>query len=235
LESRHARGLRTVLIVDEAHGLSQEVLEEIRLLANFETNTTKLLQIVLTGQPELRTVLNGTALRQLKQRVALRCKIEALPNTEETGNYIRHRLEMAGAERTDIFTPESLDFIYRCTEGIPRNINNLCDNSLLAGFSAEAQTIYRDIVEEVANAFDMLPHTDAGTPLDGNLASRETPTTLLTHAGREELLAATAGNSEIDARNSTVSDDLSIALAAQGRQREGDDATQESGRLESAF
>src|SRR5918911_5329155 len=103
LESRHSRGLRTVLIVDEAQGLSPYVLEEIRLLSNFESDTAKQLQIILTGQPELRDVLNQPDLRQLKQRVALRCEIKALPNVEETERYITSRLLVAGAERTDIF------------------------------------------------------------------------------------------------------------------------------------
>ena len=97
LESRHSRGLRTVLIIDEAQGLSPSVLEEIRLLSNFESNTAKQLQIVLTGQPELRDVLNNPDLRQLKQRVALRCVIKALPNVEETARYVASRLSVAGA------------------------------------------------------------------------------------------------------------------------------------------
>src|SRR6266567_6219876 len=103
LESRHSRGLRTVLIIDEAQGLSPHVLEEIRLLSNFESDTAKQLQVVLTGQPELRAVLNNPDLRQLKQRVALRCDVKALPNVEETAQYINARLKVAGAERTDIF------------------------------------------------------------------------------------------------------------------------------------
>ena len=135
LESRHSRGLRTVLIIDEAQGLSPSVLEEIRLLSNFESNTAKQLQIVLTGQPELRDVLNNPDLRQLKQRVALRCVIKPLPNVEETDRYITSRLLVSSAVRTDLFTPEAVDYIYRCTEGIPRNINNLCDNALLAGYA----------------------------------------------------------------------------------------------------
>ena len=98
------KGLRTVLIIDEAHGLSPAVLEEIRLLSNFESDSAKQLQIVLTGQPELRGVLNNPELRQLKQRVALRCDIKALPNIEETERYIASRLLAAGAERTDIFS-----------------------------------------------------------------------------------------------------------------------------------
>ncbi len=85
----------------------------------------------LTGQPELREVLNNPDLRQLKQRVALRCVIKPLPNVEETDRYITSRLLVAGAERTDIFSPGAIDYIFRCSEGIPRNINNLCDNALL--------------------------------------------------------------------------------------------------------
>src|SRR5437588_4464763 len=124
LDSRHSRGLRTVLIVDEAHGLSPVVLEEVRLLCNFESDTAKQLQIVLTGQPELRNVLNYPDLRQLKQRVALRCDIKALPNVEETASYIASRLSVAGATRAvDIFSPGAIDYIFRCSEGIPRNIN----------------------------------------------------------------------------------------------------------------
>ena len=126
LESRHARGLRTVLIIDEAHGLSPGVLEEIRLLSNFESDAAKQLQIILTGQPELRDVLNNPDLRQLKQRVALRCEIKPLPNIEETERYITSRLLAAGAERTDIFSPGAVDYVFRCSNGIPRLVNNLC-------------------------------------------------------------------------------------------------------------
>src|SRR6266850_5061382 len=157
LESRHSRGLRTVLIIDEAHGLSTSVLEEVRLLGNFESDTAKQLQIVLTGQPELRNVLNNPDLRQLKQRVALRCDVKPLPNIEETDRYITSRLLVSEAARTDMFSPEAVDYIYRCTEGIPRNINNLCDNALLAGYAAGELSIGRSIIEEVAESLDMLP------------------------------------------------------------------------------
>src|SRR3954449_12933739 len=162
LDTRHSRGLRTVLIVDEAHGLSPAVLEEIRLLCNFESDTAKQLQIVLTGQPELRDILNYPELRQLKQRVALRCNIKPLPNVEETEHYITSRLLVAGAERTDIFSPGAVDYIFRCSEGIPRQINNLCDNSMLTGFASGEATIGRSIIEEVADTFDMLPRGDRG-------------------------------------------------------------------------
>ncbi len=193
LESRHARGLRTVLIIDEAQGLSPSVLEEIRLLSNFESNTAKQLQIVLTGQPELREVLNNPDLRQLKQRVALRCVIKPLPNVDETNRYITSRLLAAGATRTDIFSPAAVDYIYRCTEGIPRNINNICDNALLAGYAAGEMTIDRSVIEEVAENFDMLPRLENGMQAgeENELTAR-----IFTAAGRAELWSAGNGNGD---------------------------------------
>ena len=162
LESRHSRGLRTVLIIDEAQGLSPHVLEEIRLLSNFESDSAKQLQIVLTGQPELRGVLNDPDLRQLKQRIALRCVIKPLPNVEETERYITSRLLVAGADNSAIFSPSAIDYIFRCSEGIPRSINNLCDNALLAGFAAGKVMIGPAIIEDIAETFDMLPRSDRG-------------------------------------------------------------------------
>jgi len=191
LESRHARGLRTVLIVDEAQGLSPYVLEEIRLLSNFESNSAKQLQIVLTGQPELRDVLNTPDLRQLKQRVALRGQIKALPNVDETEKYIFSRLLVAGAERTDIFSPGAIDFIFRCSDGIPRQINNLCDNALLTGFAAGEPTIGRAVIEEVAETFDMLPRSDRGRQMG---EEREAPARIFSAAGRAELWNAGTGH-----------------------------------------
>jgi general secretion pathway protein A len=189
LDSRHSRGLRTVLIVDEAQGLSTAVLEEIRLLSNFESDTAKQLQIVLSGQPELRDVLNDPDLRQLKQRVALRCMIETLPNVEETDRYITSRLLLSGAARTDIFSREAIDYIYRCTQGIPRNINNLCDNALLAGYAAGEMTIGRSIVEEVAEGFDMLPGFERGLQTG---EERELPARIFSPAIRAEIWATGA-------------------------------------------
>jgi len=191
LDSRHSRGLRTVLIVDEAHGLSPVVLEEVRLLCNFESDTAKKLQIVLTGQPELREVLNYPDLRQLKQRVSLRCEITALPNVEETAQYIHSRLKIAGAPRANIFSPGAIDYIFRCSEGIPRNINNLCDNALLNGFAAGESVISRAIVEEVAATFDMVPRADRLK----NSEEREGPARIFNAAGRAELWAAGNGDS----------------------------------------
>lgn len=197
LETRHSRGLRTVLIIDEAQGLSPHVLEEIRLLSNFESDTAKQLQIVLTGQPELRDVLNNPDLRQLKQRIALRCVIKPLPNVEETDRYITSRLLVAGAERIDLFSPGAIDYIFRCSDGIPRNINNLCDNALLAGYAAGEAIISRGIIEEVAETFDMLPRADRGMQAG---EEREAPARIFSSSARAELWAAgTDSEKETDA------------------------------------
>ncbi len=186
LEERHRRGLRTVLIIDEAHELSDYVLEEIRLLMNFESDNAKHLQIVLTGQPELREKLNQPNLRQLKQRVALRCKMHSLPNTEEVERYITERLLIAGSDQPNLFTPGAIDFIFQCSEGIPRQINNLCDNSLIAAYAAGEQVIGRQTIEQVADNLDLLPRRDA---LVTNEKAAETVNSarVLTAQAREEL------------------------------------------------
>ncbi len=214
LESRHARGLRTVLIVDEAQGLSPYVLEEIRLLSNFESNSAKQLQIVLTGQPELRDVLNKPELRQLKQRVALRGLIKPLPNVEETEKYIFARLLVAGADRTDIFSPGAVDFIFRCSEGIPRQINNLCDNALLTGYAAGEPTIGRAIIEEVAETFDMLPRSERGRQMG---EEREAPARIFSAAGRAELWNAGTGHT-----GGTVQSASPLAMRDEAAQRTED-------------
>ncbi|HYL97906.1 MAG TPA: AAA family ATPase [Blastocatellia bacterium] len=156
LAARHSRGLRTVLILDEAHGLPTAVLEEVRLLANFETNSEKLLQIILCGQPELREVLNLPRLRQLKQRISLRCKLKPLL-PHEVNSYIRFRLKVAGAERVDLFEPDATALIARVSSGIPRIINNICDNALLYGCSAGSARVTRALVEEVVETLDLEP------------------------------------------------------------------------------
>jgi len=186
LEERHRRGLRTVLIIDEAHELSDYVLEEIRLLMNFESDNAKHLQIVLTGQPELRDKLNQPNLRQLKQRVALRCRMHTLPNVDEIERYITERLLIAGTDQPNIFTPGAIDFIFQCSEGIPRQINNLCDNSMLSAYAAGEQIIGRQIVEEVADNLDLLPRRDflAAT---GKAFENVPSESVLTLEAREEL------------------------------------------------
>ena len=188
LEDRNRRGLRTVLIVDEAHELSDEVLEEIRLLLNFESDSAKHLQIILTGQPELREKLKQPNLRQLKQRVALRCKMPALPNVGEVERYITQRLKIAGASQPNIFTLGAVDFIFQCSEGIPRQINNLCDNAMIAAYAANVKTIERAIIEEIADNLDLLPNNDALLASDTAVEVIDSAR-VLTVSGREELLS----------------------------------------------
>lgn len=186
LEERHRRGLRTVLIIDEAHELSDYVLEEIRLLMNFESDNAKHLQIVLTGQPELRDKLNQPNLRQLKQRVALRCKMHQLPNVDEVERYITERLLIAGSSEPNIFTPGAIDLIFQCSEGIPRLINNLCDNALLAAYAAGEPIISRQMVEEVADNLDLLPRSEQLLSLDAPPAQNH-PVAVLREEAREEM------------------------------------------------
>jgi len=126
-------------------------------------------------------------LRQLKQRVALRCVIKPMPSVEETDRYITSRLLVAGAERTDVFSPGAIDYIFRCSEGIPRNINNLCDNALLAGYAAGETTISRNSIEEVAETFDMLPNSERGMQPGEEHVD---PARIFSAAGRAELWAA---------------------------------------------
>ncbi len=192
LEERHRRGLRTVLIVDEAHELSDQVLEEIRLLLNFESDNAKHLQIILTGQPELREKLKQTNLRQLKQRIALRCKMPALPTVDEVGHYITQRLQIAGSTKPNIFTLGAIDFIFQCSAGVPRQINNLCDNAMIAAYAANETTIGRAIIEEVADNLDLLPDKDALLASD-KAVEVVGSARVLTPQGREELLSENNG------------------------------------------
>ena len=187
LEDRHRRGLRTVLIVDEAHELSDEVLEEIRLLLNFESDNAKHLQIVLTGQPELREKLRKTNLRQLKQRIALRCEMPALTNVQEVRRYITERLFIGGSKQPNIFSPYAIDFIFQCSEGIPRLINNLCDNAMIAAYAAGEQVIGRSVIEAVAENLDLLPDKDL-IPSD-RAVEVVGSARVLTPVGHEELLS----------------------------------------------
>ena len=156
VEARFAAGGLTGLIVDEAQSMPHELLEEIRLLGNIETATTKLLNIVLCGQPELADRLNDTSLRQLKQRVALRCELRPL-SLHETASYISGRLRIAGGAPSEIFTREAVMAIYEGSTGIPRTINVLCDNSLIGGFAAQLKPVPVHIVEDVRRDFDLGP------------------------------------------------------------------------------
>ncbi len=148
LLNAYRRDERVVLIVDEAQGLRPELLEEIRLLSNLETSKSKLLQIVLVGQPELDKTLSQTEFRQLRQRINLRYHLRPL-NFKETREYIEKRLRVAGATEP-IFTDKAIKEIYRRSGGIPRLINILCDNALLNGFALDQKRVDEKSVREVS-------------------------------------------------------------------------------------
>ncbi|MGH7859849.1 MAG: ExeA family protein [Candidatus Binatia bacterium] len=155
LIERCRAGQNSVLIIDEAQNLSPETLEQVRLLSNFESRTDKLLQILLVGQPELRNSLSLPQLRQLNQRISLRCTIHPL-DPSECGEYVRHRLSMAGAgsRSADLFPAAALDRIARYSAGIPRMINIVCDHCLLFGYADQRPSLDVDVVEEVIRQLD---------------------------------------------------------------------------------
>jgi general secretion pathway protein A len=142
------RGRTCVLIVDEAHNLEWDVLEEIRLLGNLENRGGKLLQIILAGQPELDRKLDAPNLRQLKQRVVLRCSLDPL-EPEESSAYVESRLARAGMPNQTVFPPDVLEEIYKRSRGIPRVINLICDNLLVTAFAMEQKTTTAGMLDEV--------------------------------------------------------------------------------------
>ena len=161
LIQRHARGLITALVVDEAQALRPELLEEIRLLTNLETSQQKLFQIVLMGQPELETVLDSPSLRQLKQRVSLRCQLLPL-DKEQTRSYVLGRLERAGAKNGQpIFDEDALTQVYEFSRGIPRIINNLCENAMVNAYARQIHTVTPDMIAEVAADFRLVTSPSA--------------------------------------------------------------------------
>jgi general secretion pathway protein A len=147
-------GETAVLIVDEAQTLSLEVLEEIRLLTNLETSTEKLLQIVLSGQPELDLLLKQPVLRQLRQRITLRCRMGPLTQ-EDTRGYIFERLRIAGANGGSIFSPEAIEGVFRYSGGIPRVINLLCEHALITSFAEDQRPVLAETIQAVAHEFEL--------------------------------------------------------------------------------
>jgi general secretion pathway protein A len=143
-----------VLIIDEAQNLPRTVLEHIRILSNLETNKEKLLQIVLVGQTNLKDVLRSPDLRQLDQRVAIRYSLKPL-TAEETAAYVAHRLSIAGGGSAISFTPKALHVVHRCTTGIPRVINLLCDRALLGAYSERARRVTPEMVRKAAASLEL--------------------------------------------------------------------------------
>ena len=147
LVTRRRAGQNTVLMIDEAQTLDISTLEHVRLLSNFETSTEKLLQILLVGQPELREKLQRPDLRQLKQRIGLRCALSPL-TPEEVCAYIDTRLRVAGVPEAELFTEDAIALIAEYSGGIPRTVNILCDHCLLIGYADQERQIDRAIVED---------------------------------------------------------------------------------------
>jgi general secretion pathway protein A len=168
LLERYRAGETVVLIIDEAQNLTYPVLEEVRLLTNLETSTEKLLQIVLSGQPELEERLKLPQVRQLRQRIMLRCKTAPL-SKEQTHEYIVERLRIAGASGEPIFSPAAMDTVHIYSMGIPRVVNLLCEHSLVNGFVEQQRPIQPKIVEDVAREFQL----DEVEPITGPASLRQ--------------------------------------------------------------
>jgi len=155
LLERYRAGETAVLIVDEAQNLTFPVLEEIRLLTNLETSTEKLLQIVLSGQPELEERLKLPQLRQLRQRITLRCRTMPL-TSEQTQDYIRERLRIAGGDpQVEVFSEKALESVHYFSMGIPRVINLLCEHALINSFVEQQKVVEAKIIEDVAREFQL--------------------------------------------------------------------------------
>ena len=154
MKERRKAGETTVLIVDEAQSLSLELLEEIRLLANIETDEEKLLLVILAGQPELAERLNDRTLRQLKQRVALRCELRPL-TLHETAAYLAGRIKAAGGVGAQVFTREAVTKIFESAHGVPRVISVIADNALLSAFAQGRRPVTSQVVQEVCRDFDL--------------------------------------------------------------------------------
>lgn len=165
LIEQFVQGNHPVLIIDEAQNLDHDLLEEIRMLSNLETDNAKLLQIILVGQPELRKTLASPTLVQLRQRISINCHIQPL-NQSEIELYILHRLEKAGDRDAASFDKETIDIIFTYSRGIPRLINIICDFILLAAFAEETKIIGADLVQDIIGDLDFEYHYWGSESLD---------------------------------------------------------------------
>ena len=167
-------GNRFIVVIDEAQNLSPEVLETVRLLSDFETPRAKLLQIILSGQPELATKLASAGLAQLRQRISIVNQLEPLPSWE-IKNYIEHRLQIAGYEGEPLFTPEALAQIAEFTEGTPRNVNNFCFNALSLACALRQKTVDSAVVQEVISDLDISKYVPASLHPQARAQTNSTP------------------------------------------------------------
>jgi general secretion pathway protein A len=227
LIEKYSMGKKALLIIDEAQNLSNEALEDVRMLTNLQTEKDSLLQILLVGQPALRTRLKQPALAQLSQRIGVSYHISPL-SLEETQEYINHRLERAGAMDTQVFTPEAVTSVFDWSGGIPRTINILCDGALVYGYADALRTIDAQIVEQVVKDKQelgifspTLPEHEIPSPDNGNvlrrLESLEEQTTAL--AGRVTEIKDESKYSSRTAEDSLVQK-LEAMLAAEQKRAE---------------
>ena len=163
-----------LLIVDEAQNLSPEMLEEIRLLSNLETPSSKLIQIILVGQPELADMLDRDDLRQLRQRIVLRHNLRPF-KAEELSHYIEERLRLAGYSGKGIFDKSAQKRILAVTGGIPRLVNVVADGALLAGYSRGLHTLDAKVIDEIAEDLRLTPKTETNEPPNGTAVGAPTP------------------------------------------------------------
>ncbi|HXG51601.1 MAG TPA: AAA family ATPase [candidate division Zixibacteria bacterium] len=156
------KGHTVSVLIDEAQNLDEDALEAVRLLSNLETDREKLLQIILSGQPELEAKLNSRELRQLKQRVSLWCRLDRLSQAD-TAAYIAHRLAVAGYQGPELFSKAALQLIWERTGGIPRLINAICDNALVTAFATSLKTVTPDVIHEAARDLRLTPEAGNGS------------------------------------------------------------------------
>ena len=156
LSAERQRGASVVLLVDEAQSLSNELLEELRMLTNIETDTEKLVTLVLVGQPQLADRLNDERLGQLKQRVELRCTLSPF-DIAETVMYIKNRVRIAGGDAVQMFTRGAIQVIHERSRGIPRSISVICENALVGAFAENQKPVTRALVEEICDELDLTP------------------------------------------------------------------------------
>ena len=194
LRQRREAGESTILVVDEAQSLPLELLEEIRLLVNIETDSEKLVSVVLAGQPELADRLNRPELRQLKQRIALRCELRPLTTLEGLA-YVAGRIRAAGGVGAQIFTREAVMLMHEKARGIPRTLSVIADNALVTGFATDQRPIRAAVIEEVCRDMDLDGIAVAEVPDDGPevAQSRADGTAILSFATPAEAADHPAG------------------------------------------
>ncbi|GFO66566.1 ATPase [Geomonas limicola] len=185
LLEQHALGNHPILIIDEAQNLAPELLEEIRMLSNLESSHAKLLQIILVGQPELRETLALPQLMQLRQRISINCHLKAL-SRQEMGDYIQHRLSVAGNPEALRFPAGTLDLVYQYSRGIPRLVNIICDFLMLSAFAEEVTEVSLEMARDVVGDLDFDNHFWGGSPRAGAVdgTAEAFPSEVATDSGR---------------------------------------------------